>query len=1219
MIVKTTQQKKRLLAFVLAAVLIISAVLANHTAVFAADGTLTFNSGETISYGDYFTTRITFDGSNTAYCVEPMKTTPAAGSYEYNLLGKDSPVRKALYYLPGGYAYDKQVKNQYLSGWSEDNAYVIGHLVVAYIYAGYTADTGAFYGAPQSYIDKALEITNAINALPAPPESFRAFLIPGSYDQSIAGSWYQKPYGWVQLEKSSANPSLTDGNGNYSLEGAQYGIYHGNKLIETLTTNQKGHAKSGDLEADIPYTIREIKASPGFILDVNSYDITVKSDVTNTLKVKELPQNNPLDLVLQKLDKETGTNAPQGSAALKDAEFTVKFYASQSDTDPGASGEKPLRTWIFKTDTAGEIHFTNNYLVSGDALYFTSGGKTPCLPLGTVTLQESKAPVGYFPSETVFIQKITGDGKNETVSVYNAPNVEEQIYRGGVKVQKRDLETGEAKPQGDASLKDAEFTITTLNENPVLVDGTSYSKDQVVMTLKTDASGIASTAKDALPYGRYRIDEITPPEGYLHSGKLSVEFDIVEDGKIVDLTAKEDSILNQVIRGDLEFVKVSDGDLNRLANVPFAITSKTTGESHVLVTDKNGYASTSAAWNKHTANTNRGETSKDGIWFGSSEPDDSKGALIYDTYTIEEQRCETNEGMNLLKFDATVYKDSVTIDLGTLTNDRIVLATTALDKDTDSHFSQPKEKVTLVDTVEYEGLKKGQEYRLIGTLMDKETGKAIEIDGKPVTAETTFTPKKSTGKTEVIFTFDATSFAGKTVVVFEELYQEGVKLAVHTDINDEDQTIFFPVIKTMAKDFDTGMNLSNADKEVTLIDTVSFTNLMPDKEYQLSGSLMDQESGEPITLDDKPVTAQTTFTPEESSGTVDVTFTFDAASLKGKTTVIFESLSYEGKEIAVHADLADEGQTIQFPKIKTTASDSATGSHTSAPDKEVTLIDTVTYENLIPGKEYRLSGTLMDKETKKALEIDGKPITSEITFTPEEPSGTVELSFTFDGSNLLGKTIVVFESVSLEGKEVAIHADLEDKEQSIYFPEISTSAKDGKDGDQEILAETNVTIIDTVTYKNLTPDSKYKVSGTLMDKETGKELIINGTPVTAETEFTAKESNGTVEVKFTFDGSTLDGHAVVVFEKLYDVTGEKEVLIAVHEDITDEGQTVKFTKIPEKETPPEKPSTSAPVKTGDETNLLLYAGLAVAALLLASGLGLFIRKKHRAAKKHDNP
>ena len=95
-------------------------------------------------------------------CVEPLKKTPSSGSYSYDLLSQNSPLRKALYYLNGGYCYDKVVKDKYFSGWSDDNSYVIGHLVVAYIYAGNSADTGAFHGAPQSYIDKALEVASAI-------------------------------------------------------------------------------------------------------------------------------------------------------------------------------------------------------------------------------------------------------------------------------------------------------------------------------------------------------------------------------------------------------------------------------------------------------------------------------------------------------------------------------------------------------------------------------------------------------------------------------------------------------------------------------------------------------------------------------------------------------------------------------------------------------------------------------------------------------------------------------------------------------------------------------------------------------------------------------------------------------------------------------------------------------------------------------------------------
>ena len=1088
MLERTNQSIHRLLAFLLAVLVTVGTVFSGGMTVHAADGTVSFHAGANIPYGDYFTSRMTFDGNNTAYCVEPLKKTPASGSYSYDLLAKDSPLRKALYYLNGGYGYEKTVKDKYFSGWSDDNSYVIGHLVVAYIYAGYSSDTGAFHGAPQSFIDKAKEVAQAIKSLPAPPESFRAFIIPGSGSQTVVGSWYQVPYGYLEIRKSSANASVSEGNSNYSLQGAEYGIYKGDKQVQTLTTDKNGYAKSGELEEG-NYTVKETKASKGFILDTKTHNVTVKSEATTPVNVTEIPQSNPMDLLLQKLDKEAQEAQPQGSASLADAQFTVKFYTEQSDQDPATNGANPARTWIFKTDAEGKSHFTKDYMVSGDAFYTQTDGKTICLPLGTVTVQETKAPVGYFSNDTVFVQKITADGVKETVQCYNTSSVEEQIYRG-----------------------------------------------------------------------------------------------------------------------DLELVKVSDGEQTRLSDVPFTITSVTTGESHTIVTDKNGYASTSSKWNKHTQNTNRGETSEDGVWFGSSTPDDSKGALIYDQYVIEEQRCESNKGMSLLKFEVTVYKDSVTIDLGTLTDDLIEIGTTALDKETGTHMSKPEKEVTLVDTVEYSGLKKGQSYKLVGTLMDAETGEAIQIDGKPVTSEKTFTAKKSSGTVEVSFTFDASSLSGKTTVVFEELYQEDKQLAVHADLSDEDQQISFPEIGTQAIDSETGEHMANADEKVKLIDTIQYKGLVPNLKYIATGTLMDAKTGEPVLINDKQVTAKTTFTPETSSGTVDVVFEFDGSSLAGKTTVVFESVTQDKKEIAVHADLEDEGQQIFFPEIATQANCPDTNTQMAVPKKELTITDTVSY-HLIPNKEYKLTGTLMDKESGEPLQIDGKEVTSELTFTPEDAEDTVELTFTLDATALAGKTIVAFESVSYQDKEVAFHTQIDDDPQTIYFPEIKTTAKDGKDGDQEVLAEKETSIIDTVSYKDLVTGLTYRVVGTLIDKETGKEVLIDGKPVTSEATFKPENSEGTVEVTFTFDATSLSGHDVVVFEKLYVSTGDKdnkkEVELTNHEDINDNDQTVKITDVPK-----DTPDISTPVKTGDDTPLLLYAGIAAGALLLAGiATVIYFRKK----------
>ena len=214
-----------------------------------------------------------------------------------------------------------------------------------------------------------------------------------------------------------------------------------------------------------------------------------------------------------------------------------------------------------------------------------------------------------------------------------------------------------------------------------------------------------------------------------------IEFEITEDGKIVDLTDEAHSIYNQIKRGDIEGVKIGAGTHKRLADVPFRITSKTTGENHVVVTDDNGQFSTSADWASHKHNTNAGKTSEDGVWFGTSEPDDSKGALPYDTYIIEEMRCDSNKGFELIPpFEIVVSRNNLVIDLGTLTDEyekEISIHTTATSKDGEKTILAGKE-VTIVDTVKLDGLTKGTKYQLKGWQMLKEENAELIIDGKRV-------------------------------------------------------------------------------------------------------------------------------------------------------------------------------------------------------------------------------------------------------------------------------------------------------------------------------------------------------------------------------------------------------------------------------------------------------------------------------------------------------
>lgn len=219
--------------------------------------------------------------------------------------------------------------------------------------------------------------------------------------------------------------------------------------------------------------------------------------------------------------------------------------------------------------------------------------------------------------------------------------------------------------------------------------------------------------------------------------------------------------------------------------------------------------------------------------------------------------------------------------------------------------------------------------------------------------------------------------------------------------------------------------------KVTLTDTVSYTGLVPGKEYKVTGVLMDKETGEKLLVDSKGITAETVFVPETKNGSVDVTFIFDATGLHGKEIVVFEDLYRENMLLATHADINDEGQTVKIknPEIGTKAT--ADGKKEITADK-ITITDVVSYKDLTPGKEYKLTGVLMNKATNDKLLIDGKEITAEATFTPKATTGEVEMTFTFDARELTAETeVVVFETLYRDGIEIAVHADIEDKGQTV--------------------------------------------------------------------------------------------------------------------------------------------------------------------------------------------
>lgn len=775
--------------------------------------------------------------------------------------------------------------------------------------------------------------------------------------------------------------------------------------------------------------------------------------------------------------------------------------------------------------------------------------------------------MGYLPDKGwSWTFEVREDGA--TYSPGEGQHNSDQVVCGGLDVAKQDRETLCFRPLGGATLEGAELTVYNASERAVLVGGKLVQPGDACLTLSTDAGGAALCAADSLPYGTYVVRETKAPTGYLLNDQWSRTFEVREDGSVAFLNTTDDAVDDQVICGNLRLVKVRERGMARLPGVPFLVTSLTTGEAHVVVTDANDQIGTSSSWNPHSQRTNASdeavaadgtvdESALDpdtGVWFtGATDVTtdlvDSLGALPFDTYEVRELRVTANEGLELATFEVTVSRHGTNVDGGTVDDSEGPHIETELTGREGEHIAKGDPGMTLTGTVWYENLEPGREYTVNGTLMDKATGEPLlDADGNTVTASTTFRAKTSSGTVEMEFTFKASFVRHVSIVAFESPLADGVEVAVHADIEDEDQTVTVPEIGTMAADSETDGHVALADDEVTITDTISYQGLIPGRAYRLVGTLMDRTTGKPVTdADGDAVTATAELTPESPDGKATVELTFDASRLAGHDVVVFERMYLGEYEVAEHADIEDAGQTVALPKIGTTAT--AGGAHEAAVAESLTITDAIAYKGLAPGEEYQVEGTLVDRATGEAIEW----ATASETFTPEEPSGTVEVAFTIDASNLSGHGLVAFERVSWQGHVVAAHEDLSDEGQAVRTPEIGTTATDASDHDHVAQASAKLCIDDEVAYCGLTLGQEYVVTGTLMDRATGKQ--VDG--ATASTTFTPKGESGTVTVSFEVDASELAGHDLVAFE----VVTRGDVTVATHEDLEDEGQTVRVVSI----------------------------------------------------------
>lgn len=743
-------------------------------------------------------------------------------------------------------------------------------------------------------------------------------------------------------------------------------------------------------------------------------------------------------LKVAKEDSQAGAE-PQGDATLDGAKYDI---VNESGRYALVGGKYYANGEVVKTITG---HW------DGDAGAFVAKTSSDALPCGTYAVVESQAPEGYLVSD--WSAKAEIKSNKQVVDLTGDP-CDDDVIRGGVQVTKSDVELQASEALGGNShdaldtgstLSGIEFTIVNESAHKVLVGDKWFEPGDVIETIVTSWNAeagayTAQTAADELPYGTYTIQETKANDSYL-------------------LTGGELKFFDQVVRNDLEVVKMAE-DTNASLQVAFKVTNVSTGEAHVVVTDRNGNVSTASSWNKHSSNTNGNDhllkaesikaadmDSKAGVWFSLGEDgsdadvNDGLAALPYGKYMLEELRSDSNEGYELVTKTFVVERDSTAAKAVWMSLDDKEgpkIQTEETDKADGDHVAQASAETTLVDTVWYENLKNdGTEYTVTGTLVVKSTGEALlDADGNAITATKTFQPRQKAAEVELEFTFDSSLLAGEDIVAFESLFSEGVEVASHADIADEGQTVRFLDIHTTAADKTDGDKLVTGT-EITVVDEVNFEGLVPGTEYELQATLVDAETGEPVMAKDglaeKQVTGTVAFTPEEADGTQLVELSFDGTGLGGKSLVVYEKLFAADVQLASHEDPSDEGQTVTVVEIGTTLVDAGDGDHIIASGK-VKLTDAIEYKGLVPGDTYTAHGTLIVKSTGMPLEdADGKPVTATAEFTPDKASGTVDVTFEFDASKIEeGVELVAFEEcLDVNGNVVAVHQDIDDEGQTV--------------------------------------------------------------------------------------------------------------------------------------------------------------------------------------------
>lgn len=753
----------------------------------------------------------------------------------------------------------------------------------------------------------------------------------------------EKPKYTVTLTKTSADVKITNGNANYSLEGAVYYVYKdvnipdypywNYKPYATFTTDANGHAElSKKLENGNYVTIEQV-APLGYTLDTSVHRFSVNGKSTD---ISVVDDPSAVTLTVTKKDSDTNNSVAAGNASLAGAVYRVSYLQDGS-----------------------EVHKDITTNSSGRAVL-------KGIPIGQIKVQEISSPLGYKLDPIVHIYNVAPHEVTSVEFELEPADFTEEVMKGQIALHKQYETLDEpADEQG------AEFDVYLKSAGSF-----DAAKETERDHITTGADGMATT-KD-LPYGTYVVHQTKGGNGR----QLVADFDvsISEDGKVYSY-----DLVNVQKNAQLKIVKTSEDGV--IEGIHFRVTRLEDNYSAEYVTNAAGEILTETL----PIYADKDGATKYQYKVEELDTEETFGYQLPDSQTVELSEGEI----------ASVSFHNVPIEIGTK-------ATVEGEKEVD-----PLDKVTLTDTVSYTGLVPGKEYKVTGVLMDKKTGEKLLVNGKEITAETTFIAETKNGSVDVTFIFDATGLHGKEIVVFEDLYRENVLLATHADINDEGQTVKIKNPEIGTKATADGKKEITADK-ITITDVVSYKDLTPGKEYKLTGVLMNKATNDKLLIDGKEITAEATFTPKATTGEVEMTFTFDARELTAETeVVVFEKLYRDGIEIAVHADIEDEGQTVKILPLH--GSIMTTKVNADDPTDKISGATFGVYsdadgDGIFNAKTDKLVGTLQEGDTG-VYTLDSLPYGKFFLHEDKAPEGFVQDNIYYPFEIKEDGQIVNFETV----------------------------------------------------------------------------------------------------------------------------------------------------------------------------------------------------------------